>query len=69
MCIYVFISDKNSNILAFTSDADGANLPYEHGPWREEVDPDVYVIGTDDDPIAQAVRRDGFHIISLRDDC
>jgi hypothetical protein len=62
MRIYVFTSDKNSHILAFTSDSDGANLPDEYRPWREEADPDVFVIGTDDDPIAQAVRRDGFNI-------
>jgi hypothetical protein len=60
--IYVFASDRDPGVAGFTSDKTGANLPDEHGPWREEVVPGVVVIDTDDDPIAQAVRLDGFYV-------
>jgi hypothetical protein len=50
--------------IGFTSDAAGANLPNARGPWYEEIEPGVCVVGTDDDPVAQAVRQDGFHIVT-----
>jgi hypothetical protein len=62
MRIYVFVSDKDPAILGFTSDEAGANLPDALGPWREEVEPGIFVVGTDHDPITEAVRRDGFCI-------
>lgn len=60
MRIYVFVSESEPDILGFTSDKTGANLPAEYGSWREEAEPGVVVVDTDDDPIAQAVRRYGF---------
>jgi hypothetical protein len=62
MRIYVFVSENDPDLLGFTSDQTGANLPAEHGSWREEVEPGVVVIDIDDDPIAQVVRRYGFCI-------
>ena len=56
MRIYVYVSQQDPDVLGFTSDETGANLPDGHGPWREEVMPGVVVIDTDDDPIAEAVR-------------
>jgi hypothetical protein len=54
MGIYVFVSESDPDLLGFTSDESGANLPNGHGPWHEEVEPD--------DPIALAVWRYGFSI-------
>jgi hypothetical protein len=62
MDIYVFASDTDPCVVGFTSDETGTNLPVALGPWREEVEPGVVVIDTDDDPIVQAVRRDGFFV-------
>jgi hypothetical protein len=62
MRIYVFASDRHPCVVGFTSDETGANLPTALGPWREEEEPGVVVIDIDDDPIAQAVRRDGFFV-------
>jgi hypothetical protein len=62
MRIYVFVSDKHSGVLGFTSEGTGANLPGAYGPWREEVVPGICVIATDNDPISDAVCRDGFYI-------
>jgi len=67
--IYVFASDRDPDVVGFTSDKTGDNLPDEHGPWREEVEPGIVVIDTDDDPIAQAVRRDGFYVSPGCSDC
>jgi hypothetical protein len=64
MRIYVYVSQQDPDILGFTSDEAGANLPDGHGPWREEIEPGVVVIDTDDDPIAKAVRRDGFYVFT-----
>ena len=62
MRIYVFVSDKDSDVLGFTSEGTGANLPGAYGPRREEVVPGICVVATDDDPISRAVCRDGFYI-------
>jgi hypothetical protein len=69
VCIYVFASDKDPDVVGFTSDEVGSNLPVEHGPWREEIEPGIEVIDTDDDPIAQAVRLDGFYVSTGYSDC
>jgi hypothetical protein len=62
MRIYVFVFDKAAGVLGFTSEETGANLPGAYGPWREEVVPGICVVATDDDPISDAVCRDGFYI-------
>jgi hypothetical protein len=64
MRIYVYVSQRDPGILGFTSDETGANLPDGHGPWCEETEPDVVVIDADGDPIAEAVRRDGFCVFT-----
>ena len=61
MRIHVFASDKDPDILGFSSDETGANLPDTLGPWHKDTDRGV-VIDRDDDPIAQVVRRDGFFV-------
>jgi hypothetical protein len=33
MSIYLFASGKNRNLIGFTEDALGQNLPEEYGPW------------------------------------
>jgi hypothetical protein len=69
MRIYVFASDTHPDVVGFTSNEVGANLPAALGPWREEAEPGVVVIDTDDDPIAQVVRRDGFFVFTGGNDC
>jgi hypothetical protein len=69
MRIYVYVSQQDPDILGFTSDETGANLPERHGPWREEIEPSVVVIDTDDDPIAKTVRRHGFYVFTDCSDC
>ena len=69
MRIYVYVSQQDPDVLCFTSDEAGANLPDGHGPWREEIIPGVVVLDTDDDSITQAVRRDGFCVFTDCSDC
>jgi hypothetical protein len=69
MRIYVYVSQQDPEFLGFSSDETGANLPDEHRPWCEELEPGVVVIDTDDDPIAEAVRRDGFCVLTDCSDC
>jgi hypothetical protein len=69
MRIYVFASDTPPNVVGFTSDEVGTNLPAGLGPWREEAEPSIFVIDTDGDPIALAVRRDGFFVFTGWNDC
>ena len=68
MRIYVFVSVNDPDILGFTADETGANLPAALGPWCEEVQPGVAIVDRGDDPIAQVVRRDGFFIAIGWDD-
>jgi hypothetical protein len=69
MRIYVFVSVSDPDIVGFTSDKTGANLPDALGPWCEEELPGVAIIDSGDDPIAQVVRRDGFFITTGWSDC
>jgi hypothetical protein len=70
MRIYVFVSDKDPDILGFTLDQTGGNLPDALAPWREDTVPGLVVTDCDDDPISEAVRRDGFSVVdqSICDD-
>jgi hypothetical protein len=66
MRIYVFVSRKDPDVLAFTLSETGDNLPAALGPWYQEVIPGVYVIGIENDPISEAVHRDGYFIATDR---
>jgi hypothetical protein len=46
MRIDVYVSQQDPDVLGFTSDETGANLPDEPGPWCEEPEPGVVVIDT-----------------------
>jgi hypothetical protein len=63
MRIYVFAPQQDATLIGFTSDESGANLPDELGPWHQAELSGVVVIGVRDDPITQAVRRDGYFIV------
>jgi hypothetical protein len=62
MRIYVYISQKDAEIMAFTSDSTGANLPTSDGPWIVGDAPDVLDIGSGRGAVSVAIRRDGYFI-------
>jgi hypothetical protein len=66
MRIYVFVSQKDPNVVAFTLSETGDNLPAALGPWHQEAIPGISVIGIDNDPISEAVRQDGYFIVTDR---
>jgi hypothetical protein len=60
MTIYLYASGKNRNLIGFTEDASGQNLPEEYGPWYLSNE-DIGMAGIDGtDPITQRVRESGF---------
>jgi hypothetical protein len=63
MRIFVYISENDPDILGFTSDETGSNLPHDLGPWGREEVPGIVILDTPGDPIAEAVRRSGFHLV------
>jgi len=65
MAIYLFESTIDPNTKAFTIDADGANLPEEHGPWRESGSGSVIPTGAVPQPVAVLLERDGYFIAGL----
>jgi hypothetical protein len=66
MRIYVFVSRKDPDFVAFTLSATGENLPISLGPWFEESIPGMSVADIDCDPITEAVRREGYFIATDR---
>jgi hypothetical protein len=66
MRIYVFVSQKDPDFVAFTLSATGDNLPTSLGPWFQEVIPGMSVIDIETDPITEALRREGYFIATDR---
>lgn len=66
MRIYVYVSQQDLELIGFNLDEAGANLPDELGPWHQEELPRVVVVGVGDDPMTEAVRRDGYCIVTDR---
>jgi hypothetical protein len=62
MRIYVYISQKDAEIMAFTSDATGGNLPTSNGPWIAGEAPDVLDTGNGRGAVSVAIRQDGYVI-------
>jgi hypothetical protein len=63
--IYFFTSCSVSSVRAFTSDVTGANLPANYAPW-EKSRSNVPLPG-DGSPIAAFVQRDGFFLVTGKD--
>jgi hypothetical protein len=67
MRIYVFVSQVDpDNIVGFTLDKGGINLPDNLGPWVQEDMPGIAVRTETDDSISDAVQRDGFCVVDYR---
>jgi hypothetical protein len=66
MLIYIFASDSHPTVSAFTSDQTGGKLPTEYAPWRPVNGGKAMLIGSEIDPVAKAVKRDGYFLLSGR---
>ena len=61
--LYVFVSIPWQTIRGFTPDEAGANLPRDYAPWRAAADKPTLIV-SDGEPIAAAVRENGFFLVS-----
>jgi hypothetical protein len=63
MRVFVFISTKDREVIGFTADQEGGNLPPGYGPWRSAAEGGAILLGGGDaDPVTEAVSRDGFFL-------
>jgi hypothetical protein len=64
MHVYIFASDSHPSLSAFTSDQTAGNLPIDYAPWRAVNAGNALFIASETDPIAEAVKRDGYFLLS-----
>lgn len=62
----MFASATHPNVEAFTADKTGKNLPAEYAPWRRISEGQTMPVG-ENNPVATAVERDGFVLVSAID--
>ena len=65
MRIFVFTSSKNCDVLGFTVDQAGANLPCAYAPWIAATEGGAVLVHdteneSDADIVLVGIRRDGF---------
>jgi hypothetical protein len=64
MQIYLFASRLEPNLMAFTVDPTGANLPSNYGPWETAGTGAAVPVGPTADPVAREVARHGFFLVT-----
>ena len=63
MRVFVFISTRDREVIGFTTDQEGGNLPPGYAPWRSAAGGGAVLLGGGDaDPVIEAVSRDGFFL-------
>ncbi len=66
MKIYLFWSDGDKEVFAFTAEPSGENLPFEFAPWMKNADGEAIYTDQDEHPVVNAVilavQRDGFYL-------
>jgi hypothetical protein len=65
MRVFVFISTKDRDVLGFTANQAGANLPSEYAPWAPATEGGTVLMGdaeneSDADIVLHGIQRDGF---------
>jgi hypothetical protein len=66
MQVFIFASASHLSVSAFTSDSSGANLPADYAPWRAINGGSAIGIGSAADPVAIAVKKDGYFLLGSR---
>jgi hypothetical protein len=65
MAIYLFVSEVEPGVKAFTADQSGANLPAAYAPWSiSEGRRSTIRSREDDDPVSLMVKRRGYFLVS-----
>jgi hypothetical protein len=65
MKIFLFASETQ-NVIAFTGDATGANLPAGYAPWSASGGGVDAPVGDPADPLPTMVRRHGYFLVSSK---
>ena len=64
MRAYLFASQANEMISAFSQDRTGSNLPAAFAPWRTANASASVFVGNETDYVAQAIQKDGFYLLT-----
>jgi hypothetical protein len=64
MLVFIFISETDPRVRAFTCNGSGSNLPVEYFPWQPINGGRTMHIGSANDPIAIAIREDGYCLVN-----
>ena len=64
MRAYLFASDLDPSVSAFSEFAMGGNLPAEYAPWRALNGGTSLLIGPSSVPIMEALKRQGFYLLT-----
>jgi hypothetical protein len=62
--IYLFVSESEPKIRAFTWDKTGAKLPTDFAPWQMSGRRPALPVGNGSDPVAFAIWRKGYFLVS-----
>jgi hypothetical protein len=63
MQVYLFRSEKDPDVRAFTADETGGSLPARFAPWAIANGGRSIYLGSASDPIAIDIKADGYHIV------
>lgn len=68
MRVFVFISGRDRDVVGFTANQRGANLPPDYAPWNPAAAGGAVLLGDDADHVSDAnivldgIRRDGYFL-------
>jgi hypothetical protein len=68
MMIFVFLSAIDRDLVGYTADPSGTNLPPAYAPWEAANQGSAVLTGGEAGPLTDLVRRDGFIIAISMDD-
>ena len=64
MRVFVFISIRDREVLGFTPDQTGGNLPLPYAPWHPASEGGAVLVGDDSDAsvVLEGIRKHGFFL-------
>jgi hypothetical protein len=68
MQVFIFRSEKDTDVVGFTAQRDGRNLPVEYAPWKSlggnaiQTGDNLAGVTSGADNVREAIRRDGFYL-------
>jgi hypothetical protein len=68
MQVFIFHSEKDSDVAGFTAQRDGSNLPAEFAPWKPlggsvmQVGDNIVGVTDNANAVLDGIKRDGFYL-------